>query len=171
MVISALPFSCTVLGANSKRFMFESGEKPALIQTYGLNKRNNTMLDWVVKHFRLLEPPSSGVYFVPSERGPRFCQNMTADRFPTCVPKAKWIVVSAELNRIGWLCPEEFLCGQQMALTDYVESPEGFDIIRADFSYSALIKFGGNAFHSSSAGCFGIAVLLLPRFATLLPYK
>ncbi len=134
------------------------------------------MLDWCVKTFRLLVPNTEegsahvGTYLVPTERGPPFCKNIPADRYPTCVPKARWVCVSVEHNRIGLLAPEEFLAGQQLSLADYMPLDERYwDLVCKEFSYNAIIKIGGNAFHSTSAGAFSVSCLLLPRFRTLLP--
>ena len=126
------------------------------------------MVDFCAKRWKLCSKTGE-TYIVPSERGPRFCTQLIPNRFPTCVPKAKWIVISHDLARVGMMSPEEFLSGQQIALTDFLSSKEDWLRVRDAYSYSELCRFGGNAFHSSSCGCFSVATLLLPRFKTLMP--
>jgi len=136
------------------------------VQIKGIGKRNKIMLDFCVKYFRLLEGENySKVFVVPSERGPRYCQHIEGDSLGTLVPKGRWIVVSGVLGRVGLMAPEEYMSGQQMAITDHVCDQLGWMIIKDEFSYAALAKFGGSAFHSSSCGAFGLSVLLLPRFS------
>ena len=134
-----------------------------------MNKRNKVMLDFCVKRWDLLTPENrSNLYIVPSERGPRYCLHIEPNRIGTIVPKGKWVVVGSEIGRIGLMAPEEMWCGQQLPMCDYQRSKTDFDLCRCRLSYSALVKFAGNAFHSSSAGCFMLSTLLLPRFSNLL---
>ncbi len=134
-----------------------------------MNKRNKVMLDFCVKRWGLLSPENrSNLYIVPSERGPRYCLHIEPNRIGTIVPKGKWVVVGSEIGRIGLMAPEEMWCGQQLSMCDYLRSKADFDLRRCRPSYSALVEFAGNAFHSSSAGCFMLSTLLLPRFSNLL---
>ena len=105
------------------------------------------MLDWCVKTFRLLVPNTEegsahvGTYLVPTERGPPFCKNIPADRYPTCVPKARWVCVSVEHNRIGLLAPEEFLAGQQLSLADYMPLDERYwDLVCKEFKSAGMLS-------------------------------
>ena len=127
------------------------------------------MLDFCVKRWNLLRGENHPLIFlVNTERGPRFCTHIEPNRFPPCVPKAKLVVVCSRLGRVGWISPEEFWSGQELALTDFLKTEHDGKRCLNEFSYSALVKFAGNAYHTSSAGCFGLAVLTLPRFKSLL---
>ena len=134
-----------------------------------MNKRNKVMLDFCVKRRDLLTPENrSNLYIVPSERGPRYCPHIEPNRIGIVVPKGKWVVVGSEIGRIGLMAPEEMRCGQQLSMCDYLRSKVDFGLCHCRLSYSALVKFAGNAFHSSSAGCFMLSTLLLPRFINYL---
>jgi hypothetical protein len=125
------------------------------------------MLDWCCKHFKLLEASDSNVdvgYLVPTERGPRFCSTIEGNRVGAIVPKARWVYVGRGRNRVGLLSPEEFWSCQQISLADFMHGPQDFETCLERFSYASLMKFAGNAFHSSSAGVFIISCLLLERF-------
>ena len=92
---------------------------------------------------------------------------MRADRYPANVPKARWIICSGKLGRLGLISPCEFLAGQQLALSDFLSNADQFVDLLSWGSYLDLMKWGGNSFHVGSAGHYSVAVLLLPRFANL----
>ena len=138
------------------------------MQIGGLNIRNKIMLDYSVKNLKLLTGTNHDkVFIIPSNWGPMFCASITPDKYPSCIPKAKWLVVGSERGRVGWISPEEFLAGQQLSMLDYMKDEDAFVHCLEHLSYAALIKFGGNAFHTSSVGSFSVAALLLPRFKGL----
>ena len=120
-------------------------------------RRNNLLSDRERFH---------GIFVIPTDRSALFCRNPRRDVFPACVPKGRFVVVGGSIKRVGLMCPDEFWAGQQMSFGDFMGSDrDRFTEIANNYSYSSLIRFGGNAFHVGSAGHFTIAQLMLFRFA------
>ena len=126
------------------------------------------MLNYIVENLRILKQDDlkDGFFIIPSERSPRFVKALPKNRYPTCTPKARWIVVSFRLRRISLIAVPEFWLGQQLHLHDFFDlNEEAYRKLAEQFSYSDLIRFCGDAYHCNSCGHFVVSTLSIKRFA------
>ena len=87
---------------------------------------------------------------------------------PAAVPKARYVIVSYKLKRLGMISCDEYLAAQQLSFTDFLGSAAWkYNKIKELFSYSDIIQMAGNCFRTGSAGHFVVSTLLLPKLKQL----
>ena len=106
------------------------------------------------------------IHIITLERSPKFGAQVSSNRVPIAVPKARWVIASYKHRRLSWIAPEEFAAIQQLSFLEFFDGDAdalSHLIQSGKYTYSDLIRFPGNAYHMNSCGSFVCLVLLHSR--------
>ena len=139
----------------------------SLLQLQGLGFRNRLMLHYTIKKCRLISDAEKRfeVFCVPTNASPTWVKSgCKPNRCPAAVPKARYVIVSYRLKRIGMVSCDEYFAAQQLSFRDFLGTHAWkYHKIAQLFSYGDMMQMAGNSFHSGSCGHFVISTLLLPK--------
>ena len=150
--------------AASVPFLLRTG---SFVSMDGLHERQQIMTDFCIRKFKLLKGNKFfRVWLIPSEKSPPFVRALPSDKMPAATPKGRFVVVCGRLQRVSLMIVPEYAHAQGLHLCDFLGCDwRKWSELLATSSHIELCRLIGNAFHTGSAGTFGVGQWLLKRHA------